>query len=238
MAFDNKKILGIIPARGGSKGLTRKNIYPLDGIPLIGHTINAAKKSKHLKDIVVTTDDQEIKNVALSYSAEVIRRPDEFAQDDSPTFDAVSHALSFMEDQKRFFDVIALLEPTSPLRKVDDIDNAIESFISNKSANALISVGEIALENPYHAKIVNAGFLQNLITTSDGFSRRQDMPVSFFPYGVIYIISKKALFKYRTFFPPKSTPYFLERWQNYEVDDLYDIKCIETIINFRTEKEL
>jgi CMP-N,N'-diacetyllegionaminic acid synthase len=231
----NSKIIGIIPARGGSKGLPGKNIYPLDDIPLIAHSINAAGNSKYLKNFVVSTDDEEIKKVAHSYGSVVIDRPTEFAQDDSSTFDAVKHVLSFLESQNKYFDTIVLLEPTSPLRKKNDIDDAIELFLKNEGENALVSVSEIALEKPFHAKIVKDGFLLNLLSSPDDVSRRQDMPVSYFPYGVIYIISKRALFEHKTFFPPKSIPYFLERWQNYEVDDVYDIKCIEAIINFRKE---
>jgi len=121
--YKGKKILALIPARGGSKGLPGKNIKPLLGKPLIAWTIEQAKASKYVDRVVVSTDDDEIAEVAIRYGAEVpFLRPKELARDDSPTIDAILHALDFFSDKGERFDLLALLEPTSPLRDSEDID--------------------------------------------------------------------------------------------------------------------
>ena len=145
--YKDKKILGIIPARGGSKGLPGKNIVDLAGKPLIWYTIKAAKASKFLDFFIVSTDGKDIEEVSKKYGAMVIKRPKELALDDSPTVDAVYHAMDMLPEK---YDIIVLLEPTSPLRKKDDIDKAIVKLVDNYgSADSLVSLGEIMVENPY-----------------------------------------------------------------------------------------
>ena len=112
-----RSILAIIPARGGSRRLPRKNVRLLCGKPLIAYTIEAALSSKLIDRVVVSTEDEEIAEVSKKYGAEVLERPEELARDDSPTIDAVMHVLNWFEERKEFFDIVVLLEPTSPLRK-------------------------------------------------------------------------------------------------------------------------
>ena len=151
--YKGKKILGIIPARGGSKGLPGKNIKTIYGKPLIEWTIDVANKSELLDYFFVSTDDKDIKNVALECGVEIIDRPKELAEDDTSTFDVIKHCIN--TNNFKDYDVILLFEPTSPLRSSDDIDNAIKSFIDNyDEVNSLVSLGEIHMENPNISKIV------------------------------------------------------------------------------------
>jgi CMP-N-acetylneuraminic acid synthetase/RimJ/RimL family protein N-acetyltransferase len=226
----NIRILGFIPARGGSKGVYKKNIRIVNGKPLIAYSIENALGSKYIDRVVVSTDDAEIADVSKRYGAVVIPRPKKFSGDKSPTYDAIFHAVDWLKERNECFDVIVVIEPTSPLRKNNDLDDAIKLFIKNyNNADSLVSLGEIHLENPYLAKIVEQGFVKPLIHNNKSFTQRQQLPKVYFPYGVVYLSKIEALRKYRSFYQKKTIPYFIERWQNYEVDDFYDYLCIDHI---------
>jgi RimJ/RimL family protein N-acetyltransferase len=121
-----------------------------------------------------------------------------------------------------------LIEPTSPLRKKNDIDDAMKLFIKKyDKADSLVSLGEIHLENPFLAKKVEQGYVKPLINNKKSFSQRQQLPKVYFPYGVIYLSKIEALRKHRSFYQKRTIPYFIERWQNYEVDDFYDYVCVD-----------
>jgi CMP-N-acetylneuraminic acid synthetase len=237
----NSNVVAIIPARGGSKGIPRKNVRLLCGKPLIAYTIEAALSSRLIYRVVVSTEDEEIAEISKNYGAEVIKRPEELARDDSPTIDAVMHVLNWFEERKEFFDIVVLLEPTSPLRKDNDLDNAISLFIENiDKADSLTSLGETHLENPHIMKRVEGGVVKPFIENSECFHQRQQLPKVYFPYGVVYISKVETLKKYRTFYQERTIPYFIERWQNYEIDDIYDFICVEAILRYRskTDEEL
>ena len=138
--YNDKKVLALIPARGGSKGIKNKNIADLCGKPLISYTIESAKNSKYIDDIVVTTDSRQIAEVSEKYGAEIpFIRPIELAGDTSKTIDAVIHAIDKLNELKRIYDVLVLLQPTQPLRTYEDIDNSIECFFRNDE-KSLVSV--------------------------------------------------------------------------------------------------
>ena len=231
------KILAIIPARGGSKRLPGKNIKELLGKPLIAWTIEQAKKSKYIDRLIVSTDDKKIAEISKKYGAEVpFLRPKELAKDDSSTIDAVFHALNWFENRGEYYDIVILLEPTSPLRKDKDIDNALTLFLNNfKRVGSLVSVGEVQLENPYLTKKIEAGFLKPLIKTGNQSQRSSKV---YFPYGVIYLSKIDSLKKYKTFYQKKTTPYFIERWQNYEINDLCDFICVEAVLKQKLKKKI
>lgn len=239
MIKEKTNCLAIIPARGGSKGLPRKNIRVLAGNPLIVWTIEQAKKSKYIDKVIVSTEDKEIAKISKKYGAEVpFLRPKELATDSSPTIDTIIHALNWFEEREEYFDIVVLLEPTSPLRKKDDLDNAIELFIKNiDKADSLVSVGEVHLENPYIMKTIENGYVKSFIEINENIYQRQQLPKVYFPYGVVYLSKTDTLKKYKTFYQEKTTPYFIERWQNYEIDDLYDFIVVEAILKNKSEKK-
>lgn len=226
------KILGLIPARGGSKRLPRKNIEPFLGRPLVAWTIEQAKKSKLLDRVVVTTEDEKIAAISRKEGAEVpFLRPKELARDESPTIDAVLHALDWFEERGENFDIVALLEPTSPLRKDDDIDRAIRLFLDSLQwADSLVSIGDVHLENPYIMKKIEACDVKPFIDV-DKIKERPERIC--FPYGVIYMSKSESLRESRTFYQKMTIPYPIERWQNYEIDDVYDRVCIEAVFRHK-----
>jgi len=223
-------ILAIIPARGGSKRLPGKNIKPLLGKPLIAWTIEQAKKSSLISRVIVNTDSPQIAKIAKRYGAEVpFLRPAHLATDTSTSADMVLHTLKFYDRSNISFDIIVLLEPTSPLRADDDIDKALSLFIKKfTSVNGLVSVGAVHLEKPDILKKVEHDTVAPLFKKSPS--------EGFFPYGVIYAVKTSALKKHPTFYQKKTLAYPIERWQNYEIDDIYDFICVEAILKNRLAK--
>ncbi|MEE8423934.1 MAG: acylneuraminate cytidylyltransferase family protein, partial [Thermodesulfobacteriota bacterium] len=187
--YKDRKIIGIIPARGGSKGLPRKNVLPLLGKPLIAWTIEKAISSNLLDRVIVSTDDEEIAGISKEHGADVpFSRPKELAQDKTSMMDVVFHTIDYFNSKKVSFDYIALLEPTSPLRKEDDIDRAIKELIDNEiEADSLVSLGEVHMEHPSIVKRVSGRYVEPYETVSENVYRRQDLEKVFFPYGVIYL---------------------------------------------------
>jgi CMP-N,N'-diacetyllegionaminic acid synthase len=230
--YNGKRILGLVPARGGSKGLPRKNILPLLGKPLIVWTIEQAMSSLCIDRIFVSTDDEEIAETSRKAGVEVpFLRPAELARDDSPTIDTIIHTLDYCEVNEGF-DILALLEPTSPLRKREDIDSALKLLVDNlPTAEAVVSVGEVHTENPFITKIIDEGLvIPFLAKQSKAIFQRQQLPKVYFPYGVIYAATSASLRAQRTFYQERTLSYTIERWQNYEIDDPYDFLCIEAIM--------
>lgn len=230
--YKEKKILAIIPARGGSKGLPNKNIKELCGKPLIGWTIEQAKNSKYIDTIFVSTDSLIIADISKEFGIDIpFLRPEELANDSSSSMDVVQHVLSYFQSLNHYFDYILLLEPTSPLRKIDDIDSAIELAVQNETSDGVVSLGEIHMEHPMIAKKINSdGKLISYIKDASKISQRQQADKAYFPYGVIYMIKTEVFKHEKSFYTNNILPYFIERWQNYEVDDIYDFISIEAIL--------
>ena len=140
--YKNKKIISIIPARGGSKRLPRKNILLLAGKPLIAYSIEQSFKSKYIDRTIVSTEDKEIAETSKKYRAEIIKRPKELATDEATTLVVLQHVLSVLREQNYNPDVVVLLQPTSPLRKTSQIDESIRKLIDN-NANMVVSASEL-----------------------------------------------------------------------------------------------
>lgn len=195
------KILGLIPARGGSKGVPKKNIKLLGKLPLLEYTIHSAKESNLLTEIVVSTDDEEIAIAAevAGYKPPFVR-PAEFAQDTSTSLEVVQHAIAYFESQNIFFDAVCLLQPTNPFREKGFIDKAIEKFIAS-NADCLVSVLEIPHEyNPHWAfEKTSNGLLKIATGEMNIIPRRQELPKAFHRDGSVYI-SKTEVIKNGSFY--------------------------------------
>lgn len=229
--IDGRKVLALIPARGGSKGLPGKNIRPLCGKPMIAWTIEKARKSRFLDEIMVSTDSAEIAEIARTYGASVpFLRPAELASDTASTLDVVIHALDHLGKEGKTFDWLVMLEPTSPLREDDDIDHMLQSLLARQDEwDAIVSVGEVH-EHPSIVKRIENGRVMPFCPSVPLTFRRQDNEKAFFPYGVAYISKIPSLLSQRTFYPERCGSYQIKRYQCYEVDDLHDFTCIESIM--------
>ena len=236
--YKGKTTLVIIPARGGSKGLPGKNIMPLLGKPLIAWSIEQALNSKYTDKVFVSTEDDEIAKVASEYHAKPqFPRPAELAQDSSPVYEAVLYTLDEFENLGQKFDYVALMEPTSPLRKDNDIDETIRNIVDHPEADALVTVGEVHTEHPMIVKKIKNGNVYSYIDEVEKIYQRQQADKAYFPYGVIYISKVSAYRKYKTFYPANTIPHYIERWQNYEIDDLYDFLCVQSILEHQKNEK-
>jgi CMP-N,N'-diacetyllegionaminic acid synthase len=230
--IDGKSVLAIIPARVGSKGLPGKNIRPMCGKPLIGWSIDKAKKCPYLDLILVTTDDQEIADIALDFGASVpFIRPKEFASDESSTYEVIRHALAYFKDNElKEFDLIVLLEPTSPLREDNDISKMLELIIARQDQfDSIISIGEVT-EHPSIMKRLVGNAIEPFCPELVQKTRRQDNDAAYFPFGVAYIAKTKSLLEENTFYTRRTTYFKIKRYQNYEIDDIHQFLCTESIM--------
>lgn len=228
-------ILSIIPARGGSKGLPRKNIKELCGKPLIAYTIEAAKESKLTNRVIVSTDDEEIACISKKYGAEIpYFRPKELSSDSSPTIDAILHMVGYLKESEGYNpDYILLLQCTSPLRNSKSIDESIKKLITSEF-DALVSVCESEV-NPYWSNIFDGDKLKYFIEEGKKINRRQDLPKVYRLNGAIYLIKTEALKAYRTFEPNSLTGYIMDEHSSIDIDTELDFKIAELIIKNRGE---
>ncbi|CAH7484716.1 N-acylneuraminate cytidylyltransferase [Vibrio chagasii] len=222
----NKKFIGLITARGGSKGLPRKNVLPLNGIPLIGLTINAANQCDFVSDVYVSTDDEEIAEVSKAFGAKIILRPAELASDTASSIDVVSHAITWLENQAIVCEDMVLLQPTSPLRTSEHLNNALIQYTDN-NASFVISVFEPA-HTPIKSYIQQSdGSIQGLFSDEAPYMRRQELPKSFQPNGAIYAFSV-AEFKKINHFPRSNVfPFIMSETESTDIDTIEDFKLVE-----------
>lgn len=223
--FNNQKILALIPARGGSKGIKDKNIVFLAGKPLIAYSIEAAKRSKYIDDIVVTTDSEKIAETSKQYGASVpFIRPAELAADTSKTIDAVLHAIKTLKTMGKEYDVLVLLQPTQPLRTNNDIDEAIKVYYKNRE-EGLVSVSLVDDSPLFIRSISNEGKLLNLLS-QNSTCRRQDMPEYYKVNGCIYI-NKIDEINGNTSFNDNRVPFIMRKEHSVDVDEMSDLWMAE-----------
>jgi CMP-N,N'-diacetyllegionaminic acid synthase len=217
------RVLGVIPARGGSKGVPGKNIRLVAGKPLIALTIELAGQSAYIDRTVVSSDDQKIVSVALQWGGDVpFIRPSELAADETPGIAPVLHAL----DQLPGYDYVVLLQPTSPLRLLEDIDGCIHRCLSMGSP-ACVTVA-LAAESPYWMFAVDGeSKLKSLLGLPALSSRRQDLPEAYSINGAVYVAQVDWLRKTGTFISEETTGYIMPRERSIDLDDERDFEAVE-----------
>lgn len=224
--FDNKKILAVIPARGGSKGIPRKNIKNLAGIPLIGWTINAALKSKYIDYTVLSSEDDEIINLAIKLGCSVpFKRPEELAKDDTHGILPILHAI----DNCKGFDYVIMLQPTSPLRTTEDIDEFIE-FSFERNALACVSVSETA-KSPYWMFSIKNEYLNPLLPEFSLVPRRQDLPKTYALNGALYLAKIEWLQENRNFVSLETKAYVMPNERSFDIDTELDFLICEMLLS-------
>lgn len=228
--INNKKILAIIPARGGSKGIPRKNVRELNGKPLIAYTIEEAIKSKYMDRVVVSTEDEEISAVSRKFGAEIpYLRPKELAKDSSPTIDCALHMINWLKENENYIpDYVCLLQCTSPLRTFEDIDGTIEKMI-NTSMDGAVSICEAEV-NPYWTNVFFGDKLKYFIEEGKQVKRRQDLPKIYRINGAVYLVKTNVLLKYRTFEVEQLTGYIMKNENSVDIDTELDFKIAEVFI--------
>lgn len=220
------KLLAIIPARGGSKGIPRKNIKPLYGKPLIGWSIDAAKKSKFVERVVVSTEDDEIAKIACELGAETpFMRPQGLAEDDTPGIAPVLHAIENLTE----FDWVVLLQPTSPLRTAEDIDGIVR-FCIDKKAPSAVSVCEVC-KHPYWMFLRDElERLQPMFPQEVESLQRQDLPQAYVLNGALYLARIDWLKEYKKFIRPETLGYVMSQHSSTDIDSTLDWHWAEFMI--------
>jgi len=223
-----KEVLAIIPARGGSKGIPRKNILPILGKPLIAYTIEQALAAKRVSKVIVSTDDDEIAQVAKEFGAEVIMRPDELAVDSAPTWPVVVHAVEYLQEQKYAPDYVALMQCTSPIRESHDIDNAIDTM-EKESADSVLSV----VDNHGFLWKPGEGSAFSINYDFENRPRRQERDPEYKENGSIYVAKTPLILKSNNYLGGKIAMYVMDNWKGFEIDDELDLFLIEKIMEYK-----
>jgi len=224
------RIIGLIPARGGSKGLPRKNITQLAGKPLIAWTIETAVESNCLDRVIVSTDDLEIARISEEYGAEVpFIRPEEYASDSATSLSVVQHAIEYLRSNGiSDKDFILLLQPTSPLRNSTDIINSVK-LLELEKVNAVVSVFDAPCHPYYLKRVTHDGFLFPYDESAPDNFRRQDCPKLFIPNGAIYLNQICSLIDKKTFFPLYTYAYIMPNTRSIDIDSIEDLVIAEAM---------
>lgn len=231
--INGNRVLALIPARGGSKGIKHKNIVSLGGKPLIGYSIEAAKGCQYIDCVVVSTDDEEIREIAQKYGAEVpFMRPKYLSEDNSKTIEVILHAIDFFSQRKDNFDIVILLQPTSPLRDSDDITEALNKFINNNS-RGLVSISEVET-NPLLIRKVDS--LGNMVRLLDENStcRRQEMKRYYCVNGSIYINWTKYI-NNNTSLNDNEDYFIMNKSHSIDIDEPKDLVVADYYLNNSSE---
>jgi CMP-N,N'-diacetyllegionaminic acid synthase len=216
--IEKKTVLAVIPARGGSKGVARKNIREVAGKPLIAWSIEEAKKSGYIDRIVVSTDDQEIADTAVQLGGDVpFLRPAELARDDTPGIAPVIHMLTTIQPA---YDLVVLLQPTSPLRTVEDIDGAI-ALLVNRNARACVSVVEPDKSPYWMYSLAKSGHLIPLLEGT--YACRQDIPTVYALNGAVYVAEVNWLQKKQLFVSDETVAYVMPKDRSIDIDSETDL---------------
>ena len=235
--INNKRILAVVLARKNSKGLPGKNLKYLNGKPLVAWPIIAAKKSKYIDKIILSTDCKEIAFIGETYGAKIpFIRPDNLSGDNSRSEDALIHAIDFLDSGKEHYDHVVLLEPTSPLTEVFDIDKALEHLINNIfSYTALVSIGEASTSHPSFCFSLDKNMTIKSYASKENeihIPRRQDIKQLFFCDGSLYISSIKEFMIKKTFYHSKTMGFVMPEWKNLEIDQELDLFLVEQIMKY------
>ena len=218
--IESKSVLGIITARGGSKGLPRKNILELGGKPMLAWTILAAQESAYIDRLIVTTDDQEIADVARQWNCEVpFMRPDNLAGDKVSSVDVILHALQELEAQHNY---MVLLQPTSPFRTGADIDACLERC-EKTNAPVCVSVCEVDKSPYWMVSMDELNHLQQILKPPNPVSRRQDLPKVYALNGAVYAAEVDWFCANKTFLTEKTLGYAMPKERSLDVDSKYDL---------------
>lgn len=226
--YRTQEVLAIIPARGGSKGIPNKNLKMLAGRPLVAHSVISAKQANCVSKVVVSTDDEKIVQVALDYGAEVVRRPAEISRDNSPSEEALVHVLDVLRLEEDYSpDIVVFLQPTSPLRGKDDIDNAVDVLLAEQADSAFSSYAE---HFSGRWRMDTSRRMVPVNYQSDARPRRQAYPVEFVENGSIYVFLPSLLKQSSSRLGGRVVTYEMPVLRSVQIDTLDDLETMEILM--------
>ncbi|MDQ7837082.1 MAG: acylneuraminate cytidylyltransferase family protein [Thermodesulfobacteriota bacterium] len=223
-------VLGVILARGGSKGVKRKNMKPLANVPLVAYTIIEAQRSRRLTRLILSSEDREILELSSSLECEIILRPSELASDSAASPPCLIHAVEAIEKCSGFkTDVVVLLQPTTPFRTYKTIDACIELLLE-KGVDSVVSVMKAPhYVNPHWVRKIEDGFLRPYLNVKD-FTRRQDLPEVYWRNGQVYAVRKEVLFKTGDLYGEKCLPFIMDEDFQINIDHPVDFRFAEYLL--------
>lgn len=238
MPEDRAKVLGIVPARGNSKGIPRKNLRLLLGRPLISYTLDAALESDALKRLIVSTDDPEIAAVAEDHGVEVpFKRPSELARDETPQIEVVLHALEVLEGSERSrYDVVVLLQPTAPLRSAEDIRSSVRMLLET-GGDSVVSFCRVEQGHPFYMYTLDGNKPRPLLDVPPQITRRQQFPEIYLRNGAIYATRRDVLVEQRSFYGRDTRAYVMPSERSINIDRETDLIFAEALLQARRAKE-
>jgi len=225
------RLCALVPARGGSKGISRKNLYELAGISLVERSVRLARRCARVDQVFVSTEDAEIMSLATLLDAATPRpRPIELASDCARTIDVVRNLVE--EEVLSNDDCILLLQPTTPLRTLADLEAACELLEEHwEDADAVISLCAVDGPHPYKAQVIREGLLRPLINGQDSSVSRQSLPTAYLPNGAIYLAKIHVLLEEDTFLPERSLPLLMPATASINLDGLLDLLLLEAVVS-------
>lgn len=229
--YKNKKIIALVPARGGSKSIPYKNIKLLCNKPLIGWTLDLVKEIPEIDKVVVSTDDLNISIVSQYFGAEVINRPDELSADHSMSIDVVKHTLNVIDQQEENYDIMLYLQPTSPLRSKEDIYDCLDLLIENDQKYKSVATFSHAQLNPMRAWSLEGSIPKTFIEHANPFLPRQKLPKAYQLNGSVYAFYTKVINKEtEKFFGDDTGAVIIPNERAIDIDDEIDLLLAEIII--------
>ncbi|MBT6047213.1 MAG: acylneuraminate cytidylyltransferase family protein [Candidatus Scalindua sp.] len=228
--YKDNKILALIPARLESKGLYQKNIRILAGKPLVSWTIEQARLSQYIDDVIVSTESEEISEICQEYGAKVpFLRPKELAQDDTDMIDVIQHVLKSLQNQNQYYDILVLLQPTSPLRLSIDIDKSIDMF-SSRNVKAIVSVCEADHRDYWRNTLPEDGCMKGFIKKGDVDTHRQQIPMYYRFNGALYVADFEYLDNQKGFFGEMTYSYIMPQIRSVDIDTEFDFAFAEFLL--------
>lgn len=229
MIGNEKEILAITPARGGSKGVFRKNIKILCGKPLIYYSIKSALNSRYIDRLVVSTEDDEIAEISKKYNSEVIKRPKELATDHAPSIPVYKHVLKFLKEKENYQpDIVVIIQPTSPLRDVEDVDRCIEKLFIEKS-DSVITVRRVKHSPQFMVELDEKKRIKYLFNRKN-ITRRQDAKEVYIPNGAVFVTWSKTIIEKNTDRGPDTRAIIMPMERSVDIDTEFDFYMAEKLM--------
>ena len=235
--INGKRVIAIVPARAGSKGLPGKNLRHMCGKPLIAWSISQGLACSYVDQVLVSTDSEEIAGVATIHGARVpFLRPAELASDGASSVDVLMHAIDYLSNIGETYDYLVLLEPTSPLRDVADIAGALELMDSTVAFKSVVGVAKVESAHPAFLFTERGGFLEPMLGAQPTDLRRQDIKKDYyFLEGSIYASTIASLRKTRSFYHSATTPWVVDRFKAIEIDELSDFIMAQALMQAKLD---
>jgi N-acylneuraminate cytidylyltransferase len=231
----NQQTLAVIPARGGSKRIPRKNLREVDDKPLISHTIQQAEAADEIDRAIVSTDDEEIAKVATEHGGDVpFERPAELATDTATLDGTITHAVEWMEGKDTRYDYVCALQVTSPLRTSEDIDESIERLMDS-TADSCVSISEYVTPPQWAVESDEEGFLHEFFDYdflwADQPSRSQDIPELYHPNGAIFVARTEAWRGHESFYTPRTIGYEMPPERSFDIDEPWELELVRNLMD-------